>query len=128
LSAANSAPDDKTRKTISMGVAYSWRLFNVNFGTAPKFIDAAPNFMKRPPAEQETFVDRLYQLSQLMAEKDDEGSLGVALTRCYLVGLQALAGKSPDVTVAMINRMADQLDPFNREGFALLPSAAKSGA
>jgi hypothetical protein len=100
----------EARAAFAYGVAFAWRAFNVKFSSVP-------NFLQQPQEIKVGFIDSMEAMQRQLAAKDDaEVGAGICLTTMYFVAL--LEG-----TGAMVNRMADKLEPFNREGTILLNAA-----
>jgi hypothetical protein len=97
----------EARAAFVYGVAFAWRAFNVKFSSVP-------NFLQQPQEIKVGFIESMEAMQlQLAAKGDPEVGAGIYLTTMYFVAL--LEG-----TGAMVNRMADKLEPFNREGTMLL--------
>jgi len=95
------------RATVAYGVAFSWKAFNVNF-------KSVENFKRQPLSVKAKFLEGLQKMQVKMAEEGDTGvSLGISLTTMFVVACM-------DGDGGLINRMSDQLEPLNREGFRLL--------
>jgi len=95
------------RAAVAYGVALSWNAFNANF----KSMD---DFKHLSVREREAFLDSLQNIQvELEKRGDRHAGFGVSLTVMFLCAV-------PEFDAAGINRMSDQLEPLNREGFALL--------
>jgi hypothetical protein len=97
------------RACVGYGVTFAWKIFNAEFSSMDEF--------RRPPrSRQIDFMKKFTHLEKIMTENNDpQVALGVALTKMYFGPL--IEGNGP-----MVNRMAEQLEPLNREGAILLGS------
>ena len=101
------------RAAVAYGVAFAWRAFN------SKFPSGGDDFLKKSSAIKVDFINSVEKMQNAMAERNDaEVAAGMALANMYFTSLLALSEKTG--SAAMVNRMANQLEPFNREGSALL--------
>lgn len=95
------------RATVAYGVAFSWKVFNAQF-------KSVENFRRQSFREQNIFVDGLQNMQVKLAANGDPGvGIGVSLTIMFLAAVI-------ECDAAMINRLSDQLEPLNREGFLLV--------
>lgn len=106
------------RVAVAYGVAFLWKLFDAEFGSAEAF-------QIQPRSVQLAYLEKLTKLEESMAQRDPQVSLGVALTKMYLAPIIERNG-------TMVNRMADHIEPLNREGSILLlgtlPNANDQGS
>jgi hypothetical protein len=97
------------RACVGYGVAFAWKIFNAEFSSMDEF-------RRQSRSRQLDFMKKFTHLETIMTENNDpQVALGVALTKMYFAPL--IEGNGP-----MINRMAEQLEPLNREGAILLGS------
>jgi hypothetical protein len=69
--------------------------------------------------DQSGLITSVEKMQNAMAERNDaEVAAGMALANMYFAALLALSENAG--SAAMVNRMADTLEPFNREGTVLL--------
>jgi hypothetical protein len=97
------------RAAVGYGVALAWKIFNAEFPSIDEFRGQSRSL-------QMDFLTKLAKTEDIMRDKNDpQVALGVALTKMYFAPL--IEGNGP-----MVNRMAEQLEPLNREGALLLGS------
>jgi hypothetical protein len=94
-----------TRAAVAYGVALSWRMFNAEFGSAEAF-------QNEPRRVQIAYAKKLVDLREAMMNREPEIALGIALTTMCLAPLI-------ERNSALVNRMAEKLEPLNREGSVL---------
>ena len=95
------------RLAVAYGVAFAWKAFNSKF---PSIED----FRRQSSRTKTQFWEGLKKVGEhLDSEGDQDAAHGVSLVGMYTLALV-------DGDAAMINRMAGKLEPFNREGSALL--------
>jgi hypothetical protein len=100
------------RTAVAYGVAFAWRTFNSKFSSGE-------DFLKKPSAIKMDFINDIEKMRNAMAERNEnEVATGIALANMYFAALSTLSEKTGDA--AMVNRMADQLEPLNKEGTILL--------
>lgn len=99
---------DAQRAQVARGVALSWKLFNAQF-------ESADAFLGRPRKDQLDYLEKVANFEQSVTEEEPLLAIGVALTRMYLAPLI-------ERNAVMVNRMAEKLEPLNRDGFAMLGS------
>ncbi|SRR6266481_6412909 len=96
------------RACVGYGVAFAWKIFNEKFASMNEF-------RRQSHSRQLDFIETLINLETMTEKNDPEVALGVELTKLYIS--QLIEGNEP-----MANRMAEQLEPLNREGAILLGS------
>lgn len=97
---------------VGYGVAFAWRAFNSKFASGE-------DCMRKFSAIKTDFIHSIEKMHNAMAERNDaEVAAGMALANMYFAALVALSERTGNA--AMVNRMADQLEPFNKEGSTLL--------
>ncbi len=101
--AAYAALPESGKMAVAYMVAFSWKAFNANFGSAEAFLE-------RPRPEQ---IDYLVKLADFETSLLNDGkkleALGPALLKMYLAPL--IEGDHH-----MANKFADQLEPLNEKG------------
>jgi hypothetical protein len=94
------------RLAVAYGVAFTWKLFNVNFSSTGHF--------RSNKRQRDKFFKGVDKLREEMNRRGDNDVVrGIIMTSFYFLSLV-------DSDAATINWMADQLEPLNREGFALV--------
>ena len=97
---------------ISYGVAFGWRMFLVEFGSTE-------NFLKQSGTDKAKYNEKLREFHSKIAEAkfDELVEYGMFLFITFYTALWAYSDKMIDA--ATLNRMSDQLEPFNKKGSAL---------
>jgi len=76
--------------------------------------------MQLPLTAQEEFIKRMEEFESMTERNDYAVAVGVQLAILYFSALFLLSANQ--VPAEVVNRIADQLEPLNKEGFVLLPS------